>query len=254
MTDTHIDREDQQQNQGWTEKAFASLTNQPQEPPHPPSQFVALVGDIHGSPKALLRAAATPGVVAVVQLGDFGLLRERIPQLGVPLYWLEGNHEQWKFIEQNTVIGLGGLQEITSKCWYVSRGEVVTVGGIRFLCGGGADSVDKDYQVRHGHWSSREQWSAVDEEAMCAATDVDVMLTHSPPQCTIATHFDPNDLTAYFGLPNTWTSPVAFAVQRVWEHHGQPPLYCGHMHRTVRDGVVRILNIDEVVLVPVRNS
>jgi hypothetical protein len=215
----------------------------------PAREFVALVGDIHGNPSSLSSIAAMKGVMAIVQLGDFGLPRHRIPVLAVPLYWIEGNHEQWSVVPPRDV---RGLTETASGCFHVGRGAVLEIGGLRLLCGGGADSVDRAYQTRHGVWSEREQWTADDEQAMCAATDIDAILTHSPPQSVIAAHFDPNDLTRYFGLPNTWESPVAHAVDRVWAHHGFPPLYCGHMHRAVQHETARILDIGEVALLATR--
>ncbi len=207
---------------------------------------VALVGDIHGDPKPLHRAAALPGVVAVIQLGDFGLSRWDVPWLSVPLYFFEGNHEQWKSLPE------GEFEDIVPYapgCSYVPRGTVLTLAGKRFLCAGGADSVDRAYQEREGYWNVREQWTPADEDKLLAATDVDVILAHSPPNSVIQKHFDPMDLTRYFGLPSTWTSPVAIALDRVWAHHGTPPLYCGHMHRSVTDGPCRLLGIDEVVVV-----
>lgn len=212
--------------------------------------YVALVGDIHGNPAALRRAAATVGVVAVVQLGDFHLSRDAIPHLAVPLYWIEGNHERWSIV--TPMMDGDTPLEFVPNCYYVPRATTLSLGGYRFLCGGGADSVDRAYQMRHGVWSGREMWTAADEAALCAAENVDVILTHSPPQSVIAAHFDPNDLTRYFGLPNTWESPVAHAVDRVWQHHGRPPLYCGHMHRAVQHDTARILDIDEITLLPVR--
>lgn len=208
-------------------------------------RFVALVGDIHGDPRPLVKAAAMQGVVAVIQLGDFGLAPDAVPGLSVPLYWFEGNHERWRSVPVSSEVPYAPW------CYYMPRGTFVEIGGVRFLCAGGADSVDREYQMRHGVWSDREQWSDEDEAEMVNAERADVILTHSPPQSAIAAHFDPNDLTRYFGLPNTWRSPVAHAVDRVWGAHGCPPLYCGHMHRSVTDRAVRVLNIDEIVLLPV---
>lgn len=215
-------------------------------------RFVALVGDIHGDARPLIAAGNVPGVVAVVQLGDFALVPDRLPHLAVPLYWIEGNHEPWGTVVP--LMDVGGIVEIAPSTYYVGRGTVLPIGGLRLLCGGGADSVDRAYQERHGVWSAREQWSASDESKMLATRGVDAILTHSPPQDIITAHFDPMDLTRYFGLPSTWVSPVAEAVSRVRAHHGNPPLYCGHMHRAVTDGTTRILDIDEIVLIPCATS
>lgn len=209
--------------------------------------MIALVGDIHGRANALRDAAAHVGVSAVVQLGDFHLKPSDVPNLGVPLYWIEGNHERWPLIGN---IGHRVVREFAPMCYYVPRGVVLPLEGRRYLCAGGADSVDRAYQERFGAWSVCEQWTDSDVDACLAAERVDTILTHSPPQTTIDAHFDPLDLERYFGLPRTWRSPVAAHVESVWTRHGQPPLYCGHMHRAVTDGSVRILGIDEVVLIP----
>jgi hypothetical protein len=137
----------------------------------PGGKFVALVGDIHGSPTALHKAAAIPGVVAIVQLGDFGLPRHRIPRLPMPIYFLEGNHEMWLTVAP--LMDANEVVECVPGCFYVPRGTVLTIGGKRYLCAGGADSVDKAYQQRHGHWCEREQWTIRNENRMLNTPRVD---------------------------------------------------------------------------------
>ncbi len=219
--------------------------------------MIALVGDIHGSVEALQAVrVAHPDVTAIVQVGDFGLRPQMVPDLGIPLYFMEGNHEHWPFLYPYQKIADMSRDagkklvpmEYAKNCWYVPRGCWLTLEGTRYFCAGGADSVDKAWQVRQGVWSPRESWTPEEAGAILTGGTPDVFLFHGPPQGVIDRHFDPRVLTDFFGLPATWRSPVAEYIEQLCQMHPAVPVYCGHMHRSVTDGPVRILAIGEVVL------
>jgi len=207
---------------------------------------VALVGDIHGSAVVLDRALERADVV--IQLGDWGVRPSHAPVSTKPIYFLDGNHERWRELKPLRDLEYPG--EWVPGIKMLPRGYVLCLAGKRFLCMGGADSVDKAYQQENNHWSEQEQITGMQViRALENTGPIDYMLTHTPPQSTIVKHFDPKVLQNFFGLPLWWTSPSACAVEFLWERFGHPQLYCGHMHQSVTDERgVRVLNIGEILI------
>lgn len=86
--------------------------------------------------------AGTP-VAAVVVLGDFGLFephlhacfRRRGQRILRPLYFIEGNHEDFDRIEEL----IAAYRDFLT---YLPRGTVQTIAGHRFLCFGGTAYMD----------------------------------------------------------------------------------------------------------------
>lgn len=220
-----------------------------------------IVGDLHGIFDALryLAEARMPGELeqlapgeAVVQVGDFGFYEDRNPaieklELVAPVYAADGNHEDHSQLDLDAEEPY--LYRGVPNLYYVPRGRAVTIEGRRVGFLGGASSVDKFIRLNRGlHWSPREVPSAEQvARLMRNEPKLDILITHCPPQSVIDRHFDPQDLNTYFGLPVTWLDPTASMVEVVWNFYGRPPLYCGHMHRSVTHGNVRILDIEEVV-------
>ena len=205
---------------------------------------IALIGDIHGNPLPLLQAI--PHADAVIQLGDFAVLPSGAVVSTVPIYWIDGNHEWFHLFAQYQ--DAEAPVEWAPNCFFVPRGAVLELGGNRFLCLGGADSVDK---VRQGAgWSPHEQITGKQIcRALSATGPIDAILSHTPPQSTIQKHFTSAVIEREFKLPSWWTSPAACAMEVIWQHHGRPPLYCGHMHeRIIDERGVRILGIGETVI------
>ena len=94
-------------------------------------------------------------------------------------------------------------------------------------------------------WFHDENITAEQADRARAWTNIDLMVTHVPPQSVITASANPvNKLQ--FGVSIDWRDANADVVEDVWRHVGCPPLVCGHMHYafTSTDGV-RILDIDE---------
>jgi len=219
--------------------------------------MIALLGDIHGDffmLGQLVRRAKEKGATAVIQVGDFGYYPRLIAQLRqldlvLPVYWIDGNHEAHEYFldDENT--------QTHDNVTFVPRGSVLDIDNRRIAFMGGAASVDKQIRIDYRmHWSPLEDIRPQDMDRMrteLAKVDnkVDMFITHVPTQSVIQKHFDPRVLRDYFGLPLTWRDPNADRVEELWNEMNKPPMYSGHMHRSVKDGNCRILNINELVYV-----
>jgi hypothetical protein len=210
-----------------------------------------ILGDLHGD-FSRLESIAVDGLT--IQVGDFGVYEDTLPairrlKLKAPVWFIDGNHEQHELL-----LGDAGEEpfEGVKNLYFVPRGSVAEWEGKRIGFLGGASSVDKYIRLNRGlHWSPRETPTAFEASRLIPHTElVDLLITHCPPQSVIDAHFDPQDLQRYFGLPVTWLDPTAAYVELLWEAHARCPLYCGHMHRSVTEGSVRILNIGEVLEIP----
>lgn len=211
--------------------------------------MLRVIGDIHGNYRRLLRLveeALADGIFAVIQVGDFGWYRANVGffekhPLPLPVYFIDGNHEDHSLLQFDVVT------EMYSNLFFVPRGTVLELDGRRIACMGGAASVDKAYRLRNGwHWSALEDITLAEAQRFDGVTDIDLFITHCPPQSVIQRHFDPMALQ-YFGLPPTWRDANADIIETLWNDWGNPLVISGHMHRTVVGPNYRILDIDEVV-------
>ncbi len=219
---------------------------------------VALVGDIHGDFDGLhqIMHKLKGEVESVIQVGDLGVWPERIsnwkPVKDMPLFFIEGNHEYYPMIPLDS---LEDSVEIRDNLFYIPRGTVKsfplgtdnTETEILF-CGGGA-SVDKAMRQPGWNWFPEEVPRYKDIEKLENIAYADMMVTHAPPQSVVKKHFDQSEIfLRQWALPKGWIDPTTEVIQEVWDNLGNIPLVCGHMHRSVSEGNVRILNIGEVLI------
>ena len=211
-----------------------------------------LLGDIHGVFDELAGAVqrAPSEVTAILQVGDFGWYARRIHYFDsytprIPVFFIDGNHEQHALLESYTEI-----TELADNISFVPRGTVLTIDGVRIACMGGAASVDKAIQMQYRQWSNLENITPeqVDRFANVKEGDVDLFVTHVPPQSVIQQHFDPYNLS-YFGLPPTWRDPNADIVEKLWNQFGRPYMAFGHMHRSIDGPGYRLLDINEALVI-----
>lgn len=211
---------------------------------------LAILGDIHGSIKALVHAydviSKRNDVVAIIQVGDFGFYPKVVQQLQyirpeIPIYAIKGNHEHHPMLE-----GLNGVTEMAPNIFYVPNGTVMELDGRKIGFLGGASSVDKKMRIDFRmDWFPEEVITIDDVKKFDDVDSVDILITHTPPHRTIIKHFDPLNLL-YWGLPVGWVDPSAVFVEQVWGKLGSPKLFSGHMHKSVVDGNVTILDINEI--------
>ena len=210
--------------------------------------MIKIIGDIHGDYSVISKHASTyDDVTAIIQVGDFGWHRRAFEYFNEypllrPVYAIDGNHEYFEWIDYEEVT------EIVPNLFFVPRGSVLKLDGRRIGLRGGAASVDKAYRLSRGiHWDGRENITSEQFERLADVTEVDVLITHCPPQSVIQAHFNPQNLVDYFGLPITWRDPNADLIQTLWDRLGNPMIYSGHMHKSVIGPNYRILDIDEAV-------
>jgi predicted phosphodiesterase len=240
-----------------------------------------LVGDTHGNPgplKGIMDLARTSLVKRVVQLGDFGYgfdktqlkgggtkvvcaftaqCSKHVTRVGIPLYWIGGNHENYDLLEEHLAElepDDEGCYELQPGVFYIPRGTLFDVDDTSILTCGGAVSVDKlwrlEYQMRTGTAIWWEDEPITDEDvALCASKGAaDILLTHDFPwEVTI---FD-RHMTPGFGPEAVPMSALnRQRVSQILHACGATRVYHGHLHHSyqeiILDGVmVRGLNRDE---------
>lgn len=217
--------------------------------------MLAICGDVHGEFKTFNRIvdnairAADP--TAVIQVGDFGIYGDTLPRLAsckfeVPVYFIDGNHEDHDYLERFT-----DVTEIHENCFYVPRGTILTLDGKLMAFMGGGASVDKAIRLRNGwDWSEKENITDDQYQKLWGVEGIDVFITHAPPQSVTRLCTNPRDLVEFFGLPMSWIDPNAVKIQQLWERMGCPVLYAGHLHKSFTMDTAHVLDINECVYLP----
>jgi predicted phosphodiesterase len=160
---------------------------------------IAFLGDTHGNWGHIKRFYEYLSVTdllddidAVVQVGDFGFWEHKqhgvefldcvdriAANRGVPLYWIDGNHENFELLYENYV------QEkwdefipIRDNVIYIPRGKTWEWDGVKFMAFGGAYSVDKSARTPYISWWPHETPTMVEVDRAAANGTVDVLITH----------------------------------------------------------------------------
>ncbi|MCF7732405.1 MAG: metallophosphoesterase [Akkermansiaceae bacterium] len=118
---------------------------------------VLLVGDIHGQHQAfaacLRRAVADFRIGAAIQVGDFGFYQNLFEQarvqrlrFAVPVYAIDGNHEEHPWLHRCVVDGTARKWQDTFNLIYQPRASVATLGASKVGFLGGALHADRPQQ------------------------------------------------------------------------------------------------------------
>jgi hypothetical protein len=159
-----------------------------------PSRLL-VAGDVHGNiawTRALFDLAVRHRCDAILQLGDFGYwphyrdglrflrhVSNHAIRTDVPLYWIDGNHENHDAIAalQPTA---NEIIEITPQCLYIPRGHRWTWQGVRFGALGGAFSIDwRDRKPGKSWWP--QETTRTDDIERLGTAHLDVLVTHDAP-------------------------------------------------------------------------
>ena len=223
--------------------------------------MILLLGDIHGNVSSLKKAidvAHDAEAAAIIQVGDFGLFLKKVDETGfhrvcqearIPIYFIDGNHDdcsRWVRLETVTKIWED------ANLFYVPRGTVLGIDGRNIAFMGGAASIDKSLRLHEGwHWDEKENIAPHEVLRLFENVEgkqIDMLITHDVPTSVCATHFD-SRAKLWFGVGKDWHDVNMDVIERIWNRLGYPPIYSGHMHRSVFGPNYRILNIDEVLAV-----
>ena len=208
-----------------------------------------VAGDTHGNlshVKNLFAQAQKHDCTRILQLGDFGFwthtkagqqflggVRHTAEEYNIPLFFIDGNHENFDILWQYIVPSEDGVGIRIAKGWvtYIPRGTRWQWDDTTFLALGGAHSVDKHRRIPYVSWWPQENIGPDDVERCFRAVDrqgaVDVMVTHDAPQgCRFITDVCQS---------NGWKEDVLSianrnAIQAVMEAARPNVLLHGHHH------------------------
>lgn len=219
--------------------------------------MIIFLGDVHGEIASFdyLRDFVNDKDV-IIQVGDLGLSaslvrrwKEKNSDYPCNVYFIDGNHEDFKIIRG---LSKDEIEEVAPKLFYVPRGSVLTIQGKRIGFLGGGPSVDRAWRIEEISWFRDEFITNVNVDKLIenAGKDkLDVLVSHTPPRHVIAANFPKLDIEEW-GLPYGWVDVCALKMETVHKLL-EPKLHiCGHMHRSIIDGSVRILDINESWMMP----
>lgn len=174
----------------------------------------------------------------LIVLGDFGLFWtlgsqknlaaiEKVQRLEYTLLFVDGNHENFDWLEKFPVIDkFGGKARCCGEnIFHLMRGEIYTIEDRQFFVCGGAASVDKQFRYPHISWWPQEDISGPEERKAIETLDnangrVDFILTHTCPESIIL---------PMLGVPYIQDTTSKF-LETVKERLPSAPWYFGHWH------------------------
>ena len=222
---------------------------------------VAMIGDWHGNtPWALgvLEQIADRRISFGVHLGDFGiwpgpqgkryldLVEDRCAELGIVLYVVPGNHEDYSQINAGKTDELG-RRVFRPHLLGLPRGFRWNWHGRTWVALGGAISIDRVERVPGRSYWPEEAITEAEAEKVMADGIADVMVTHDCPSGVVHT----------FGeQPQRWLADIRKTeehrelLQRVTDVVQPSYLMHGHLHRAyerwveMNHGSVRVTGLD----------
>ena len=220
--------------------------------------MIVLIGDLHGDFTFLPHLVRdVPKDATIIQVGDFGfwpnLYRghysegwkyawEQMEHEG-KFYFIDGNHES------HPDLRFSEITEVWPGAHFIPRGHVMEIDGLTVGFMGGAASIDSVWRTEGHDWFPEERITQVQFETLYNQDiELDLLVTHTPPTSVIRANFS-NDAHISFGQPDNWFDTSAVFVDQLLEKF-DCPLICGHMHKPIIDGKVRILQINEVYEFP----
>lgn len=181
---------------------------------------ILFLGDSHGNQNffaAAFAKAAEYNCDAIFQLGDFGwwphsgnglefisYISYTATTLGIPVYWLDGNHENFHhLLERDWPVTDDGFWEVNPNLYYSPRGHIWSWGDKNFMSMGGAYSIDKEWRLQQEAKSSRQYSLWWPEETITQsdfytavglfeahAKKIDVFLAHDKPALVQIPNFE----------------------------------------------------------------
>ena len=132
----------------------------------------------------------------MIILGDFGFPRHN-PETNEDKYWLnwfdnknfttlviDGNHDNFNALNNYPIVSFKGAKchKLRDSIYHITRGEIININDINFLCMGGAISTDKAYRKENISWWKEEKPTYKEwEKAFMNLNKADIILTHDGP-------------------------------------------------------------------------
>ena len=227
--------------------------------------IVVLAGDSHGNlayMRSVMRYAQTHNADLVMQLGDFGFvwqnsnaamaaLSQVVDDAGIPLWWLDGNHENFDRLARKwgcTPDGSAPVRMVSAphlidtlpdgivyrerpEIVYMPRGTILDWDGVTVGVCGGAGSIDMLGRAPHVSWWQQEAVTATDLIRITeAGKKVDVMLSHDAPYLARPLEAKMNARTNGWNIPQrvldyceqsrSWLAAIADGWQPQVVFHG----------------------------------
>lgn len=152
---------------------------------------IMFLGDIHAQVHQIpFLTAKSLGADAIFQVGDFGYvyqhkfvdaLAKEVRRHEIPVYWIDGNHDNGKYLKDAGAWGASTFQELWPQVFYVPRGMKWEWDGVSFVGLGGAYSIDRPFRTLGVSWWEEEETTERDVERACSHGQVDVLVTHDAP-------------------------------------------------------------------------
>lgn len=166
---------------------------------------LAIAGDWHGDTAWACKAvwaAQERGANVIAHLGDFGYqfhpgfllrLHEALSVAGIPLMFIDGNHDDHQWLAQLPV-GRNRLRKLTDWIWHIPRGFRWRWGTLRFCGLGGAHSVDGIWRRQGGlMWQKEERITEEQATMVKGGGWCDVLFAHDCPAGVPIPHLHPED-------------------------------------------------------------
>jgi hypothetical protein len=157
---------------------------------------VFIVGDPHcdtAVASKVITSAADMGADVILQLGDFGFwprtqpgrkfLRKaeaRLEQVGLDLWWVDGNHDDHKALHTRQV-GADGRRRVSDHMYHLPRGHRWTWGDHEWVASGGAVSVDRYGRTEGVSWFRDEVLTDGEVNQIIAGGAAGVVVAHDAP-------------------------------------------------------------------------
>jgi hypothetical protein len=148
---------------------------------------IGIFGDVHCNHEIfyemLMSAVEKHNITAAIQVGDFSFSKEilkhpELNNLHVPLYVIDGNHEDFKFLNKSSSKG-EYVNWASNNLHYQSRGSTIVLDGIRIGFIGGAMNVNRPQRMIGGNIISDDDIRKTLKEF--SANPPDIVVSHSCP-------------------------------------------------------------------------
>lgn len=162
---------------------------------------IFLKGDVHGNFRPIIdfiEKFKLDQADWIIVLGDMGLFWRKDKADAdafieyyednyiVNLMFIDGNHENFDLLNKIPEIDYDGSKiyegNVSPHITYLPRGHSFQLYGKRFLCMGGADSIDKIFRTKHLSWWEQEKIIKEDIAKVDKNLEYDYVLTHCCPR------------------------------------------------------------------------